>query len=62
MGNYAFVHFSSREEAERILREKNGLTFVSISIIILFITLILQKDNEIELTWAKPIGQKRYRE
>uniref|UniRef100_A0A8R1UR58 RNA binding protein n=1 Tax=Pristionchus pacificus TaxID=54126 RepID=A0A8R1UR58_PRIPA len=44
MGNYAFVHFSSRDEAERILREKNGL---------------ILKDNEIELTWAKPIGQKR---
>lgn len=62
MGNYAFVHFSSRDEAERILREKNGLILVCFSILIPFRTLILQKDNEIELTWAKPIGQKRYRE
>ncbi|GMR48078.1 hypothetical protein PMAYCL1PPCAC_18273, partial [Pristionchus mayeri] len=44
MGNYAFVHFHSRQAAQGVLMEKNGQSF---------------KDHEIELTWAKPAGHKR---
>ncbi|GMT24187.1 hypothetical protein PFISCL1PPCAC_15484, partial [Pristionchus fissidentatus] len=44
MGSYAFVHFGTRDSAEIVLNSKNGR---------------IMGGNEIELTWAKPAGQKR---
>lgn len=64
MRDFAFIHFASREKAEKAMRTMNRKTSFSLCISCVISCSFPYKDTEIngtkvEITWAKPVKDKK---